>query len=256
MNYYKLISGQNIVGIASPLDFRMFQQKHRVLLACSDDTAQYVQCGDKLYRDTWMLPTTTNTIPYETVSVEIIEKSEYDALAAALETQEQIAVEQPEEPVVYEPSEDSGEDVTVEFVRNGKIAEMSAICKQTIYGGIEVELSDGNSYHFALTLEDQINITSLEEMAKDGVAQIPYHADGELCKFYSVADIITIVEAAKSFKSYHVTYFNALKAYIKSLESIEDITAVQYGMSIPAAYQSDVLRYLISLSANAATPEE
>ena len=73
---------------------------------------------------------------------------------------------------------------------------------------------------------------------------IPYHADGEVCRFYSNAEMQAIVARATAFKIYHTTYYNALKNYINSLETIEEIAAVTYGMPLPEEYQSDVLKSL------------
>jgi hypothetical protein len=73
---------------------------------------------------------------------------------------------------------------------------------------------------------------------------IPYHADGEECDFYTVEEINEIIDTANAFKIYHTTYYNALKGYINSLETIEDIAAVTYGMEIPEEYQTNVLKAL------------
>lgn len=79
-----------------------------------------------------------------------------------------------------------------------------------------------------------------------GETSIPYHADGELCKFYSTDDITTISTGATNFKTYHVSYFNSLKSYIESLDDIETISAITYGSEIPSEYMSDVLKVLVS----------
>ena len=83
-------------------------------------------------------------------------------------------------------------------------------------------------------------------MVTTGETSIPYHADGELCKYYSVEDILSIVSAAKEHIAYHTTYYNSLKAYILSLKSINTVSAVTYGCEIPAKYQSEVLASLYS----------
>ena len=73
---------------------------------------------------------------------------------------------------------------------------------------------------------------------------IPYHADGEECTFYTSEEINEIVETATAFKIYHTTYYNALKHYINALETIEEISAIEYGTPIPEEYKSDVLKAL------------
>jgi len=71
---------------------------------------------------------------------------------------------------------------------------------------------------------------------------IPYHADGEACIFYTAEEITNIVAQATAFKIYHTTYHNALKAYVNSLNTVEAIRAVEYGMPIPEEFQTDVLK--------------
>ena len=49
-----------------------------------------------------------------------------------------------------------------------------------------------------------------------------------------------IIAKANDFKTYHVAYFNSLKAYINSLRSIDKVAAISYGDVIPSKYQSEV----------------
>lgn len=136
--------------------------------------------------------------------------------------------------------------IRVEYVKAMKLAEMSNTCNTVITKGFDAVLSDGETHHFSLTTQDQLNLITLSTMLASGETAIPYHADNELCKFYSADDISTIITSATTFKTYHVSYFNALKAYIESINTIEEISAITYGIEIPADYQSDVLKYLLS----------
>lgn len=246
MNYYKLISGTNIVGIVTSLDFRRFQKKHRIILICDEQSAQYVQYKDILYHDNWMLPITSDLYEYESAEVIQVDEQEYNTLKAALETEDEIVIK-PETPVEEEPEYvDPNEVITVDYVKSVKIAEMSNTCNKVITNGFDVVLSDGNSYHFSLTTQDQLNLITLSSMVANGETQIPYHADGELCRFYSAEDINIIITTATQFKTYQISYFNALKAYIESLDDMNEIGAITYGVDIPAEYQSDVLKALIA----------
>ena len=245
VNYYKLISGTNIVGIATSLEFRRFQKKNKIILICNEQSAQYVQYGDILYHDNWMLPITTDLYKYEVADIIQIEETEYNALKSALEVEDEIVIE-PETPVEVEPEvTDPNADITVDYIKNVKIAEMSNTCNKIITNGIDVQLSDGNTYHFSLTTQDQLNLITLSTLIAAGQTEIPYHADGELCRYYSVKDITIITETATAHKTYHVTYFNSLKAWVSAMDNIDDITAVQYGTTIPEEYQSDILKEML-----------
>ena len=137
---------------------------------------------------------------------------------------------------IEEVPPDPNEVITVEYVRNKKIAEMNTICSKAIQDGFDVKLSDDASHHFSLTEQDQLNLITLSTMIA---------SDGEPCIFYPVEDITAILNAATSWKTYHVTYNNSLKMYINALDNISDISAITYGIEIPVDYQSDVLRVLL-----------
>lgn len=124
------------------------------------------------------------------------------------------------------------------------IAAMREACAAAIISGVDVALSDGTSHHFSLTLEDQLNLINLQIMADAGAEQIPYHADGENCKYYSSEDFHTITQAAITWKLYQESYFNSLRGYILSLSTEDALQAVRYGMDIPEPFQTDVLRQM------------
>ena len=127
---------------------------------------------------------------------------------------------------------------------------MSRICHQIIVNGVDVILSDGESHHFSLEIEDQIKIQALAMKAQSGAETLFWHEDDNYCQFYSASDILAIYAALEAIQTYQTTYFNSLKMYILSMETIEQFNAVTYGMEIPVAYQSEVLQYLLSLQGN------
>lgn len=126
-------------------------------------------------------------------------------------------------------------------VKDAKIAEMSAACNKTIEDGFDIVLSDGYSHHFSLEISDQLKISKLNDRANAGIEELPYHADGESCKFYSSEDVAAINTQMENNIEFHVTYFNSLRDYINSMQSITDVQNVHYGTEIPAEYQSEVL---------------
>lgn len=243
LNYYKIINDNTICGACSSLDFRRYQTKHGIVLACDETAGQYLEHQGILYHDVWMLPVTTNNRDYVNAEIVVISENEYDVLIAAEEAGEEMPVEtQPEEIIEELPVTDPIEETTVEFIARKMVEAMSKACNKAIEDGFNVTLSDGESHHFAMTTQDQLNLVSLTSMLANGEASIPYHADGELCKFFSAADIALIISKATEHKTHHITYFNSLKNYINSLENIEDISQIVYGVDIPIEYQSEVLR--------------
>lgn len=249
MRYYKLIRELEFIGISTTSDMRRFQEKHKLLLSCKEDKAQYIECRGALYHANWMLTVGTDAYEYETVSVVQIKKEEYDILKESIESGEDIVIEPDIIPGDDNSVTDIPTEITIEYVRASKLAEVSKQCNSIIENGFDIVLSDGVLAHFSLTTHDQINLITLQAMIASGETMIPYHADGELCKYYSVADIAAIMNKATNHKTFHVTYHNSLKSYINALTDIDSISAVQYGMEIPAEYQSDILKGIYQLMA-------
>lgn len=256
MKYYKLINESVFVGIASSDDFRKFQLKHRLLLRSNEEHGSYVCYNNQYYRDRWMVPVNNNFIKYTEVDVIEIDEEEYTALASAIENNEEIEVEvQQEEPIDEQPfeeivdkpdvEEEVDPDIAMEFVRSSKIKEMSYTCRKAITDGFDLTLSDNVSHHFSLTVQDQLNLLTISSEVLSGETEVIYHADGEVCKYYSVEDATAIVNAATNHKTYHTTYYNSLKAYINSLNGITEISNIEYGIEIAEEYQSDILKTLI-----------
>lgn len=135
---------------------------------------------------------------------------------------------------------------TIGELRTSIITQMSAACNAIITNGVDVTLSSGETKHFSLALEDQLNLLSLQGLLAAGAESVPYHADGEECSYYSAADFTLIANAATKWKLYQESYFNALRSYVESIGTISELTSVTYGMTIPEAYQTDVLKALLA----------
>lgn len=144
---------------------------------------------------------------------------------------------EPEKP--YEP--------TLEELQEAKRAEISAACQQVIYAGITVDLPDG-AEHFSLKIEDQINLFGKQAQLATGADHLEYHQDGQLCRYYTAAEMRQIITAAMSHVSYHTTYCNSINMWIAAAETNEELEAIFYGADIPEEYQSQVLKdYLAAL---------
>lgn len=124
---------------------------------------------------------------------------------------------------------------TVEEVRNSKINELSNICSQTIYAGTDVEYN-GAKKHYTYTVDDQINLSQLFSTLLAGATAASYHADGEACRMYDAAELTNLYVTLAAFKTSHLTYFNQMKQYIKTLEDKEVITAIKYGNELTGEY--------------------
>ena len=126
-----------------------------------------------------------------------------------------------------------------------------------IYAGIDVELPSGTTEHFSLTEHDQINLFGKQAQLATGALQLEYHADGQPCRYYSAADMQSIIKAAMWHVSYHTTYCNALNMWIEGCETAEDVQEIFYGADVPEKYQSEVLKaYLLQIAGMAGGNDE
>ena len=238
-----MINGQLFVGIATTAELRRIQLEHNILIACTENEAQCVQVNDNFYHADWM-KAIREDIGAVVADVIEITKEEYDILYEMIERDEEFDPT-PEPDPDPEPTPEP-EDITVDYAKTLKIKEMNQTCQNTIFAGIDVVLSDDKSHHFSLTEYDQVNLFKLETLAHSGAETLPYHEDDKPCQFFSAADIIAIANAATSYVTYHTTYTNSLKSYIKSLRSLNTIARVYYGIEIPEKYQSEVWKALIN----------
>ena len=131
-----------------------------------------------------------------------------------------------------------------EALRSKKLQEVSDSCEKTICAGIDVTFADGSQEHFSLETSDQTNIDGVFNAVVMGATEYPYHADGEPCKMYSAADIITLYVSTKSFITKQTTYNNALRQWVKRETDKAALEAIKYGDTLPddlAAEMTDIL---------------
>lgn len=211
MKYYKIIKNKEFIGVGTTLNLRRFQTKHQIILICDEAQVQYIQLGDVLYRANWMWPETTDSVKYEIADVIRIEKDEYDLLLQAVERNEEVVVE--EGPIV-EVETIVVENPTIDYVRASKISELKRDCNKTITDGVDIKLSDGETRHFSMSLEDQINLLAMAYLADESV--------------YSTEDMNIIIAETNAFKNYHIAKLKQLKSRVNSLNTIEEISAVNY----------------------------
>lgn len=141
---------------------------------------------------------------------------------------------------------------TLEEVQAAKKAEVNVACENMIISGVNVSLADGSVEHFDLKERDQLNLFGKQIQVSAGMEAIEYHTDTNPtsnCKYYSNADMQTIINAAMWHVSYHQTYCISLKVWIDACTTTEDVSAIFYGADVPEAYQSEVLRsYLTQIA--------
>lgn len=171
---------------------------------------------------------------YKSVELVPIDKVEYDYLQSL-------------------KTENEALEFSLSDLKANKTAEVSAASEAAIHGGTGITLSDGNTYHFSFSDQDQSQIGFLSTAARNAAIletmgvptnetgkDYPWHADGRDCVFYSRQDMITIGTAMQNHITYHNSYFHALRNYIDALTNPLVIVDIYYGMEIPRMYWGEV----------------
>lgn len=221
---YKIIENGNLVDVA--LFDELYQWSDMGLLSSGSKYCNLLLNSGNLYHDdTWMREVPEG-ISYINASIIEIDSSEYEFLFSLIQS----------------GKKDLYVEKIAEFKKQLVIDRMSEACRNTIEKGFDIEL-EGGIKHFSLTTQDQININTLVLLSSQ-LELIPYHADDEECVFFTKQVFNEIAQKAIQYITYHVTYFNSLKGYIKSLTSESEVDAVTYGMDIPDEFKSVVLNTL------------
>lgn len=195
-----------------------------------------------------LLVQTKDNIPKKIAVIEVLQNehvfARYEDFNTIYEKDEDGVVLSNDGSVKETAEADTTEDI--EQIRAAKLAEVSQRCKDVIFNGTDITLSDGSVQHISLKEEDQINLYGKQAQLAAGAEACEYHQDGQLCVFYSAADMSIMIETAMQFVSYHTTYCNSANAWIKGETDTEKIKAIQYGDTIPTKYQSEVLKKYIA----------
>ena len=123
--------------------------------------------------------------------------------------------------------EDVPDDRPLDEIRADKLAELSASCNDAITAGMDVETTQGTE-HFSLQETDQINLTTALSAVQSGASGYPYHADGQLCRLFTAAEIQAIAAASVKHKLYHTTLCNHLLTWARRSETKEELSGITY----------------------------
>ncbi len=132
-----------------------------------------------------------------------------------------------------------GEDNALSVVMSAKLSEISNACNAVIVNGVDIKFGEEN-VHFNLSIEDQSNINNLFRVVELGGTEFPYQADGGVCRIYTAAEIAAIYIAAQTLITTQTAYHNELKQYVQTLTSAEEVSAIQYGMTLPEPYLTEM----------------
>ena len=258
MIYYKITHNQDIIDVNTNenINYVRYDKYHQSLRICdiiSNDVVGIVSSDNSAIYHLIDYPNIPDMVLGEFIDVRMTEISEEDYIVfkKALDEQKEIIDPDPYIPPEPEPTPEEKEKEeeykrSLQFVKDSKIEYMSYLCNQTIEKGISVTLSDGEVHSFALTEKDQTNLMGRLTQLNAGALQVSYHADNDICVYYSAEDMMKIIQTSMFHIDFQTTYFNSLKHYINSMNNLADVSAVYYGIEIPEEYQSQPLKDLLA----------
>ena len=171
---------------------------------------------------------------YSAVSIEEINMEELERLQGLLGSDQEV----------------SADESALATAKRDTIKRLSNLCKSKITSGFSVVLSDGETYDFKLTTEDQLNLMSIEGQLNAGAETFIYHATNQPCKFFSREDMTKIIATFKRHTLYHTTYFNVVKQYINSLVDIEKVNRFTYGTDVSETAKDVIIKQILKNGGN------
>lgn len=189
------------------------------------DNALYI-IADKNYEDSG----------YPKVQLDQISLDEFNELLDLLNSQNNTANERLEIPTVIRDT------VILDTAKTLKINQLKADCNEAITNGIDINYNGTMTKHFDLTVEDQLNLTTLRyQIITETENTFAYHSKNDAFEYYSKEEIVNIIKAVDKHILYHTAYFNSIKRYIESLSTVSEVNAVKYGDDFPDMFKSSVL---------------
>lgn len=119
------------------------------------------------------------------------------------------------------------DDRSLDQIRADKLTELSTACNAAITAGMDVETTQG-AEHFSLQETDQINLTTALSAVQAGAPGYPYHADGQLCRMFTAAEIQAVAEASVQHKLYHTTLCNHLMTWARRADTKDELSGITY----------------------------
>ena len=225
---YKIIQNDKVVDVVKYPRFVSFLPTGHI--AITDKTSAHGIVGS----DNKTIYSFKSNAKYSTVSIEEITLKELERLQCLLGSGQEV----------------SADESALAEAKKEVIRRMSNICKNKITSGFSVVLSDGETYNFKLTTEDQLNLMSIEGQLNAGAETFIYHATNQPCRFFSREDMYKIISTFKRYTLYHTTYFNVAKQYINSLVDIEKVNRFTYGTDVSEVVDDIVIKQILKNGGN------
>lgn len=220
---YKIIQNNKIIDVVKYPQFVSFLASGHITITDKTSAEGIVGSNNKT------VYSFQSRLGYQTVVIEEITLKELERLQSLLSSNQEVCAN----------------ESALAKIRQGMINKLSNQCKAIISAGFSITLSDGESYSFKLTTEDQLNLMSIEGQLNAGAETVVYHATNQPCRIFSRDDMLKVIKAFRRHVTYHTTYFNAAKQYINSLVDIEKISSFTYGTDVTTVVTDKAIKRVL-----------
>lgn len=132
--------------------------------------------------------------------------------------------------------------MTTEEYRKYLLKQIGMACREEIYAGTQVELTDGTIEYYTYDDDDQRNLTNavIILIVAPEARYVPYHPSGGFCRMIPALDMVTIYGTLQVRLTYLTTRCNFMNMWIKSIKTKEELMAINWDTPLPDNYQAQV----------------
>lgn len=157
--------------------------------------------------------------------------------------------------------------MSLDEVKTWKIKEIGKVCREEIYEGADVTLSDGTVKHYTFDAEDQQDVLSAVTLAFAAKTMgftldyIPFHATGQVCELLDTASMVAIYMTLQLKLTRLTTKCNMLNCMIRECNDKDEVLAITWETQLTEEYQNrynEIVTASITIAqamAEAMTPE-
>lgn len=133
--------------------------------------------------------------------------------------------------------------MSLDEVKTWKIKEIGKVCREEIYEGADVTLSDGTVKHYTFNAEDQQDVLSAVTLAFAAKTMgftldyIPFHAAGQMCELLDTASMVAIYMTLQLKLTRLTTKCNMLNCMIRGCSNKDDVLGINWDTGLTPEYQ-------------------
>lgn len=129
--------------------------------------------------------------------------------------------------------------MTLEELKEYKIAQFSKMGREVIFAGTDVTLINGIVKNFTYNMEDQSNLLNaifIIQTLGDLTISLPYHGHAEPCELYNAKDILAVYFTLQFYSTRIQTEVNMRNNWVRSCETKEEVEAITFETPLPEAW--------------------